>query len=550
MSGLYSRYYNLLRRNGMTDVMTFISTGLYSTSQTWGVLEASDQDPTQSPKYMGIKNYTAQHSTCTSSDLTYLQKSPFTCNESCSYSGVCVAENQCECFYGASGEYCQISKYTEHVDLCGYKCTFGQGDCLPSYVSGMDRYWACSCHAPFYGAQCSLFDCVDSCHYNGLCLNPNLCKCYPGYNGTYCETDCGCSGHGTCSKTSSSPSGATCLCDEGWTWSPSLLRCVASCRSASDLATTVVAVDSSAQQCAGPDQPKCAPSCVYGDCIDGHCACWAGFGGPACSTEVFRPNNHSSIGTNLGGVSYWTTEWAFVDAMKSSSDWVSNYISGWFPTNSAWGSGPPINVRADGYPSFLSPGQSVSKLLLRDVQLHTPSGVFVCLYDGDGEIGFSFDATILTAAKGRIEFRFSPTSNPACAATDATYCGDNGILLTIKATNPANPIHNIRVIMPGFESTYEKQPFHPLFLKNLAHYSVIRYMTWQNANSDSGGDWSQRPKPGNATMTSVPLEYMIALSNTLGAHPWFCIPFRATDAYLTNMTAMVRRLLRPDLKVT
>lgn len=193
----------------------------------------------------------------------------------------------------------------------------------------------------------------------------------------------------------------------------------------------------------------------------------------------------------------------------------------------------------------------LSKLLLRDVNLHTPSGRFVCFYDGDGEIEFSFNAKVATIGKGRIEFDFTPTSNPACVATFAAYCGDNGILLTIVATNPLNPIHNIRVIMPGFEATYATQPFHPLFLKTMSHYSAIRFMPWQNTNSDLTVEWSHRAAPGNATIgtAGVPLEYMIQLSNTLGADPWFCIPHRASNGYIANFTATVKKLLRPDLKV-
>ena len=32
-----------------------------------------------------------------------------------------------------------------------------------------------------------------------------------------------------------------------------------------------------------------------------------------------------------------------------------------------------------------------------------------------------------------------------------------GIFLTVERTNPANPIRNIRVIMPGYEDSYKQQ---------------------------------------------------------------------------------------------
>jgi hypothetical protein len=43
-----------------------------------------------------------------------------------------------------------------------------------------------------------------------------------------------------------------------------------------------------------------------------------------------------------------------------------------------------INLRNDGYPAYLLPGQVVGKLMLRDVHRHAPSGRYICLFDGDG----------------------------------------------------------------------------------------------------------------------------------------------------------------------
>lgn len=326
MNQLYSSYYNMLRSNGMTAMMTFISTGLYSTSQTWGVLEATDQDPFSSPKYAGIVNYTQTHGLCSSAQYKAVAKSPFTCSLSCSFSGTCVGPDQCECYYGSSGKYCEVTSYTEHVDLCGYKCTFGQGVCAPSYISGKDRYWACQCAPNYYGKQCSLFDCTAHCNYAGKCLNPNVCQCYPGFNGTACEVDCGCKGHGRCSATPSI--GPTCICDEGYTWSYTSKSCVPSCRNSSNLAV-ISAIDSYSVACVGPDQPACRPKCLYGDCMNTKCSCWAGFTGAACDIATSAPNKNSMVGTNLGGVNYYSSEWAFVDAMIGSSDWFSNFAADW-----------------------------------------------------------------------------------------------------------------------------------------------------------------------------------------------------------------------------
>jgi hypothetical protein len=248
---------------------------------------------------------------------------------------------------------------------------------------------------------------------------------------------------------------------------------------------------------------------------------------------------------NVAGIAYYSTEWIFVDVFKMSSDWVSLYKEGW-TQSSSWGNGPQINLNSDGYPSFLLPGQIVVKLLLRDIHLHAPAGRYVCLFDGDGEIDFKFDASVVSIGKGRVEFIFTPTEVAGCTAA---YCGDNGILLRLLSTNPTNPVHNIRVIMPGFESTYNEQPFHPYFLQSIKHYSSIRFMDWQGINNNAHQEWSERTTPNNATYTTMPIEYMIQLTNILGVNPWFCLPHKASDDYVSNFMLMVKRSLRPDVKV-
>ena len=40
---------------------------------------------------------------------------------------------------------------------------------------------------------------------------------------------------------------------------------------------------------------------------------------------------------------------------------------------------------------------------MRDVQAHFPNGAYVCLYDGDGVLDFSFDVKITKREAGRIE---------------------------------------------------------------------------------------------------------------------------------------------------
>ena len=525
MTGIYVKYFNMLRSAGVRLMMQFTSCGLFSTSMAWGLLEYSDQNPLASPKYLGLQAYVASHRTC---DISTVPSPSYNCSSGCSTSGLCTGQNKCECYYGAKGSQCQNTTYTEHTDLCGYFCNFAQGTCVQDYIVGNDRYWKCQCLSGYYGAQCSLFNCPNSCNYNGQCIDANVCSCYPGYGGTNCDVDCGCNGHGSCIA-ASAVGAPTCLCDAGFVWSNN--KCVAECSSGS---------------CAGPWDSTCALPCKYGQCQDGSCRCWAGASGALCDvlTPSTRPNAQSQVGSNLNGISYYDSEWVFVDVMKMSSAWVSLDQPGLLPVNGPWGNGMAINLRRDGYPAYLLPGQILVKLMLRDLQRHAPAGRYVCLYDGDGVISFDFDAKVTLLGKGRVEFDFTPTFVDGCYAA---YCSDNGIALKLLSTNPANPVRNIRVIMPGFESTHVKNPFHPWFLKNIARYSVLRFMDWQ-----TGGDvaWVNRTLPSFATQANgVALEHMIHLCNLIGASPWFSLPYAATDDYILQFAQMVKATLRPDVPI-
>ena len=125
-----------------------------------------------------------------------------------------------------------------------------------------------------------------------------------------------------------------------------------------------------------------------------------------------------------------------------------------------------------------------------------------------------------------------------------------GIFLMVTATNPANPIRNIRFIMPGFESTYLTQPFHPLFLSRLQGYKALRFMEWGLINGSTLQNWADRPQPADYSYVwrGVPVDVMIQLANATGLTPWFNVPAQASDDYVTQLATLVQSKLKPGLK--
>lgn len=254
--------------------------------------------------------------------------------------------------------------------------------------------------------------------------------------------------------------------------------------------------------------------------------------GPAA--EAGAPGNaRSALGINLAGVTYWTTEIVFVDLFKHSQPWKSQ------SPGKPYGQGGPLDLTEDGWIRSLAPGgQFADSIVLSSVNGRYPEGVYTCLYDGDGELGFAHGLSVVESKPGRILVDVEADQNL--------------LVIRVVRTNPENPVRNIRFILPGFEDSYADQPFHPEFLKRWEKFKVLRFMDFQRTNNSGQVAWSDRPTPAMQTQGGpggVALEYMIRLANTLRADPWFCMPHLANDAYVRRFAEMVRNRLRPELNV-
>jgi hypothetical protein len=252
---------------------------------------------------------------------------------------------------------------------------------------------------------------------------------------------------------------------------------------------------------------------------------------PAFDLAQAQAEGGFPMGINLTSVCYWSTENPFIDFFKQSQPFKPQR------KGSGYGKGGVLDLDANGWIRNLEPGQWADALMCRSLGYYPP-GEYVCLYDGKGRIEFGFDARIKKRQKGRIVLNVSPSKR--------------GILLRVSATDPLNPIRNIRVIAPGFENTYESRIFHPAFLKRWKGFKVIRFMDWMRTNNAKVETWDQRPTIHMQTQggnKGVALEYMILLANRLRASPWFCMPHEASHEYVENFANMVKEKLDPSLKV-
>jgi hypothetical protein len=237
-----------------------------------------------------------------------------------------------------------------------------------------------------------------------------------------------------------------------------------------------------------------------------------------------------SLGMNLNGPADWNTEIPFVDAFRLARSWISQR------RGEGWGKGPELVLDKDGWVTKLEPGCFAETPVLTVPKGKRPAGVYTLLYTGKGKIEVSSGKVL--------------TDEPGKMTIDIPEGG--GLFIRLLEVDESDPIKNIRFILPGFEATYETEPFHPDFLARWKGFSAFRFMDWQHTNNSKQTRWSDRPTMSSAVWTrdgGIPIEVAIDLANRQNADAWFCIPHLADDDYVRNFAVLVKEKLKPDLRV-
>ncbi len=247
---------------------------------------------------------------------------------------------------------------------------------------------------------------------------------------------------------------------------------------------------------------------------------------PASASQLPQP----ALGINLAGPADWNTELPFVDAFRLSRAWISQ------KRGEAWGKGPKLDIDEHGWVRRLEPGCFAETPLCTIDGGHYPSGDWTVLWEGEGKLQLS-KGKVLSSSPGRM------------VATIDSQGG--GFFLRLLETNPASPVHNIRVIMPGFTADdADRNPWHPRFLDRWRGVACVRFMDFQKTNNSPQRQWSDRSRIDDATFTrdGIPIELLCDLANRIDADAWFCIPHQADDTYVREFARLVKAKLAPRRK--
>tara|TARA_R100000700_G_C3173407_1_gene147935 strand:+ start:1216 stop:2709 length:1494 start_codon:yes stop_codon:yes gene_type:complete len=240
------------------------------------------------------------------------------------------------------------------------------------------------------------------------------------------------------------------------------------------------------------------------------------------------------VGINLETVTDWHQQTPFVDAFKSSREWISHQASPF-----SWGTGPTVITDELGWPQSLQSNQWIESIIFSNGSPNYPDGIYNIRYDGVGTVqplaGGNGSVTIVQQTQGHIKINLQVPSDG---------------YFTLRITDIVQPIENIRVYLPGYDNS--QRIFHPDFMKSLEPFDTIRFMNWGRTNDNPVINWYDATNFYNytqATSEGVHPLYMIDLCNKTCKNMWICVPHMANDLYVQYLALLCRIALDPSLTI-
>lgn len=292
-----------------------------------------------------------------------------------------------------------------------------------------------------------------------------------------------------------------------------------------------------------PPPPECPPCPDCPDCPE--CPeCPPETETPPPSGEVPPPEDETppvevppfdirqmSVGINLSEHTYYATQLAFVDVVKSGRKGSS----------APWDGSSGLSYDSSGYPRSVSGSQYAWTLVLRGLDGKYPAGTWTLMFEGDGDVRLNYDATGTFNHNGQ-----GIASFPVNVSRPTT----DGVEIRITRSSSSNPVRNIRFVMPGHKDTFLEKPFNPVFLEMIEPFTTLRFMDWGSTNNSGQVNWSDRTSPYYYSFQGdgVPYEYMALLCNQTKKHMWVCVPHKASNTYVSELAKVIKSHLDPSLK--
>ena len=255
--------------------------------------------------------------------------------------------------------------------------------------------------------------------------------------------------------------------------------------------------------------------------------------------QTDTPADTPALAMGLAGIADWSTQHPFIDLMKTARPWIGHLPGQWGGFEAEqFEAGDYLDP--DGWLVKIPDGvERVETFILTDQPPAAVSlaGRYRLTYDGQGQIALGGLARDIDTRPGALWFSFTP--------------GEGLVGISISATDPADPIRNIAVVKEELIDQFQAGAvFNPAWLRHVRDLRAVRFMDWMNTNGSPQVLWADRPLQTDYTFgrRGVPVEVMILLANEIGADPWFNMPHRADDAFVSAFATLVHDMLDPRLK--
>ena len=242
------------------------------------------------------------------------------------------------------------------------------------------------------------------------------------------------------------------------------------------------------------------------------------------------------MGMNVGAATSYGNVWVFVDMMKHSREWRT------WEENRTWTVvedpfGWPVSLlHQDGRTMAIDDAHSIYMY----AYYRGITGDVVLAWKGDGDVSLEGNHHVLSAdglpvVKRRV-YTFRESS-------------DGVFKVRVARSNPADPVREIRMWMPGFEGSQEV--FHPIWTAILEPFPCLRFMEWGKTNGSLQKEWGDRTtlRHMRQTTNGTAYEYMLRLCNELQKDAWICVPAMASDDYVRELARLIKENLHPDRRV-
>lgn len=259
---------------------------------------------------------------------------------------------------------------------------------------------------------------------------------------------------------------------------------------------------------------------------------------------VERPETTMIVGTNLGGVSDWGSDWPFIDMFKKSRDWLTRNAD----DSGTWDSNRSAQAPRDenGYVThipFNPPGGGSPQYIHTIIHNIHQAGPWELRMEGTGSLRLSWSGS---NGWQSFEINGGGTVIPMEVVQPLTQ-----VFLEVRTSDAEDHIRDIQLV-PADSIAVDDLPFHPLYIERLRPFSMLRFMDWARTNGSPLADWENRTTPDHNTQArreGVAFEYMIELANYLGQDIWVTIPHLADDDFVRRTAALFRDQARNDLTI-